>query len=71
MIAQAASYAAHAVLAARRQWITNDKTLLTRAGLREIDEIIAAAGHGRESLLEAVDRSTELCSLALRDARIL
>ena len=36
LIARAASYAAHAVLAARGQWITNAKTLLTRAGLRDL-----------------------------------
>jgi hypothetical protein len=69
MIAQAASYTAHAVLAARGQWVTNDKTLLTRAGLREIDELVAVTGVGRESLLEAVDRSMELCSRAMDDAR--
>jgi hypothetical protein len=68
MIAQAASYTAHAVLAARGQWVTNDKTLLTGAGLREIDELIAAAGVGRESLLDAVDGSLELCSRAMDDA---
>lgn len=70
MIAQAASYAAHAVLAARGEWVTNDKTLLTRAGLREIDEFIAVTGPGRESLLDAVDRSMELCSRAVHDARL-
>lgn len=70
MIAQAASYAAHAVLAARGQWVTNDKTLLTRAGLREIDEFIAVTGPARESLLDAVDRSLELCSLAVENARL-
>ena len=69
MIAQAASYTAHAVLAARGQWVTNDKTLLTRAGLREIDALIAVTGAGSESLLEAVDRSMELCSRAVDDAR--
>lgn len=68
LVAQAASYTAHAVLAARGEWITNDKTLLTRAGLREIDEFIVATGSERESLLEAVDRSRELCSLAVREA---
>ena len=43
LVAQATSYAAHAVLAARGQWVTNEKTLLTRAGLRQVDEFIAAA----------------------------
>jgi len=70
MIAQAASYTAHAVLAARGEWVTNDKTLLARAGLREVDEVIAVTGPGPESLVEAVDRSEELCSLVLRDARV-
>jgi len=37
---QAACCAAHAVLAARGQWVTNEKTLLTRAGLRPVDEFI-------------------------------
>src|SRR5258708_21291061 len=60
MIAQAASCTAHAVLAASGQWVTNDKTLLTRAGLREIDEIIAVTGQGRESLHDAVHRSMPL-----------
>ena len=69
MIAQAASYTAHAVLAARGQWVTNDKTLLTRAGLREIDELIAVTGAGPQALLEAVDRSAEVCSRAMDDAR--
>jgi hypothetical protein len=70
MIAQAASYAAHAVLAARGEWVTNDKTLLTRAGLREIDGLIAVTGPGRESLGEAVDRSSELCSRAVHDVGV-
>ena len=35
---------AHAVLAARGEWVTNEKTLLTRAGLREVDELSPPRG---------------------------
>ena len=48
LVAQAASQAAHAVLAARGEWITNEKTLLTRAGLRQVDEFIASARQRRK-----------------------
>jgi hypothetical protein len=81
LIAQAVTYSAHAVLAARGEWVTNDKTLLSRAGLRAIDEVLAlaglgatglgAAGSGAPSLVRAVDRSRELCSLAVRAAGAL
>lgn len=42
LVAQATSQAAHAVLAARGAWITNEKTLLTRAGLDCVDEFVTA-----------------------------
>ena len=60
-VAQAASYAAHAVLAARGQWVTNEKTLLTRAGLRQVDEFVAAADPDPAVLLDVVARSRALC----------
>jgi hypothetical protein len=65
LVAQAASYSAHAVLAARGQWVTNEKTLLTRAGLRQVDEFIAAAVPDPAVLREVVDRSRALCSDAV------
>jgi predicted nucleotidyltransferase len=68
LTAQAASYGAHAVLAARGQWVTNEKTLLTRAGLRQVDEFFAAAESRREAILDLVDRSRALCTEALREA---
>ncbi|MGW5124612.1 nucleotidyltransferase domain-containing protein [Streptomyces sp. NPDC004069] len=40
-IALAATQAAHAVLAARGEWTTNDKGLIDRAGLRAVDDIVA------------------------------
>ncbi|MEV4999443.1 nucleotidyltransferase domain-containing protein [Streptomyces niveus] len=38
-LAIAATQTAHAVLAARGEWVTNEKTLLQRAGLRDVDMI--------------------------------
>ncbi|MFJ8589923.1 nucleotidyltransferase domain-containing protein [Streptomyces sp. NPDC093598] len=39
-IALAATQTAHAVLAARGEWVTNDKGLVARAGLREVDAVV-------------------------------
>jgi len=68
LVAQAASQAAHAVLAARGQWVTNEKTLLTKAGLRRIDAFVAEAEPGPNVLRDIVDKSRALCSDALREA---
>jgi predicted nucleotidyltransferase len=65
LVAQAASQAAHAVLAARGEWITNEKTLLTRAGLCQVDEFIAAAAADPAALLDMVDRTRAVCLDAL------
>ncbi|MFB7498054.1 nucleotidyltransferase domain-containing protein [Streptomyces sp. NPDC056161] len=40
-LAVAAAQSAHAVLAARGEWVTNEKRLLERAGLRAVDDIVA------------------------------
>jgi hypothetical protein len=68
LVAQATSQAAHAVLAARGEWITNEKTLLTRAGLRPVDDVVAAAAPDPDVLTEIVDRSRALCADAVREA---
>jgi hypothetical protein len=68
LVAQAASCAAHAVLAARSQWVTNEKLLLTRAGLRRVDEFVAAAQPDPGVLYEVVDRSRAFCSDAVTQA---
>jgi hypothetical protein len=68
LVAQAASQAAHAVLAARGEWITNEKTLLTRAGLRQVDEFIADARPDAEALSDIVDKSRTACVTALQGA---
>jgi hypothetical protein len=69
LIAQATCESAHAVLAARGDWVTNEKTLLTRAGLRGVDEIVAGARFEPKSLKEAVDRARTLCLQAIQEAK--
>lgn len=59
LLAQAASQAAHAVLAAHGEWVTNEKSLLTRDNLRDIDRIIAEAQP--ERLLDTVEATHALC----------
>ncbi|MFE2039581.1 nucleotidyltransferase domain-containing protein [Streptomyces sp. NPDC059477] len=45
-IAVAAAHAAHGVLAARGEWVTNEKRLLERADLRTVDDIITSLTTG-------------------------
>ncbi|HJP73652.1 MAG TPA: nucleotidyltransferase domain-containing protein [Pseudonocardiaceae bacterium] len=49
-LALAALQTAHAVLAGRGHWVTNEKTLLLRADLRDIDDLIANMSPSPESL---------------------
>ena len=55
-IAAAAHQTAHAVLAGRGEWVTNDKTLLDRAGLRRIDDVLA----GLREPVRAIDEAARL-----------
>jgi hypothetical protein len=59
-IAVAACQAAHAVLAAAGQWVTNEKTLLDRAGLRGMDGVMAGLQASPGRLTEAVGRAQAL-----------
>lgn len=68
LVAEAASQAAHAVLAARGEWVTNDKTLLTRAGLRQVDHFVADAYADPEAIRRLVEVAEELCATAVRAA---
>jgi hypothetical protein len=67
LLAQAACQAAHAVLAARGVWVTNEKTLLTLAGLPEIDGVVADARPAH--LVDMVDAAHQLMSDAVASAR--
>jgi predicted nucleotidyltransferase len=67
LVAQGASQAAHAILAARGEWVTNEKTLLTRSGLRPVDELVAGTRPDPGALCDLVDRARALCLEGLRD----
>lgn len=66
-IAQAACQTAHAVLAARGEWVTNEKRLLARAGLRDVDRLIADLT--TDSLVNAVDQAQSHLEAAVAAAR--
>ncbi|MFI6036904.1 nucleotidyltransferase domain-containing protein [Streptomyces sp. NPDC051315] len=57
-LAVAAAQTGHAVLAARGEWVTNEKRLLERAGLRGVDDILAELGRG--SVTQALERARVL-----------
>ncbi|MGJ5750780.1 nucleotidyltransferase-like protein [Streptomyces puniciscabiei] len=65
-IATAAAQAAHGVLAARGEWVTNEKRLLERAGLRGIDSVVAELRAGPETLVAAVTEAEEIVADASR-----
>ncbi|MFR0351922.1 nucleotidyltransferase domain-containing protein [Streptomyces sediminimaris] len=53
-IATAAMQTGHAVLAGRGEWVTNEKRLLQRAGLREVDTVLGSLRPDPEVLSRAV-----------------
>ena len=50
MLAHATLCAAHARLAARREWVLNEKRLVTRAGLDETQRLLGAPGDLRDAV---------------------
>ncbi|MFH8802943.1 nucleotidyltransferase domain-containing protein [Streptomyces sp. NPDC017936] len=65
-LAVAAAQTGHAVLAARGEWVTNEKRLLERAGLRGVDDLVAEAGRG--DIAEALERARVLFEDAVEAA---
>jgi hypothetical protein len=63
-IATAGAQTAHGVLAARGDWVTNEKRLLDRAGLRNLDAIVAGLTPIAESLTAAVDAAADLLTVS-------
>jgi hypothetical protein len=53
-IALAATQTAHAVLAGRGEWVTNEKGLVARAGLAEVDAVVRDLTDGPAALARAV-----------------
>ena len=56
------------MLAARGEWVTNEKTLLTRAGSRRVDSLIAKAQPAPDMLRDMVDSSQAACAEAVQIA---
>lgn len=63
-LATAGMQTAQAVLAARGEWITNEKRLLQRAGLRRLDDIIGELRPEPQALGQALTRAEELLQTA-------
>ncbi|MGI5425106.1 nucleotidyltransferase domain-containing protein [Streptomyces sp. CA-179760] len=64
-IALAATQTAHAVLAARGEWVTNEKGLVARAGLGEADALVTHMTAGPDSLARAVGDAEALFAQAV------
>ncbi|MFF3983197.1 nucleotidyltransferase domain-containing protein [Streptomyces sp. NPDC001797] len=63
-VATAALQAGHAVLAARGEWVTNEKRLLERAGMREVDDILGGLRAESGELFRAVAEAELLFGFA-------
>ncbi|CCK30862.1 hypothetical protein BN159_6483 [Streptomyces davaonensis JCM 4913] len=70
-LATAAAQAGHGVLAARGEWVTNEKRLLERAGLRGVDDIIGGVATGRVPFGHAAVDAGRLFERAMADAEPL
>jgi predicted nucleotidyltransferase len=65
LIGVAGCRAGHAILAHRGEWVTNEKQLLTRAGLRSLDDVVADLTTDAEALEAQVDRARGIIESAL------
>lgn len=68
-MARAAACTAHAVLAARGIWVTNEKQLFVRAELNEVDRMLATATRDPVELTKLVDEVRTVCEDVLSKAR--
>jgi hypothetical protein len=64
-ISAALARAAHAVLAARGEWITNDKLLVDKAGLRPADMAVAGLSADPQVLTRAIVTAERLIAEAV------
>lgn len=64
-IAVAATQTAHAVLAARSTWVTNEKRILDDAGLRGIEDTLTGLDTDPATLTAAADAATRLLENAV------
>ncbi|MFJ3042431.1 nucleotidyltransferase domain-containing protein [Streptomyces tendae] len=68
-IALATTQTAHAVLAARGEWVTNEKGLVERAGLGGVDALLAGLTPEPRALAQSVTRAGTLLRDAVETAR--
>lgn len=68
--ARACCETAHAILAARGDWVTNEKRLLQRAGLRHLDPLIQAMAPDPAALTSTLDQVTETLRIAAAAAGV-
>jgi predicted nucleotidyltransferase len=70
LMSEAACHTAHAILAHRGEWVTNEKRLLDAAGLRGIDAIVAEFDAEPGVLRAAVGRARNLLEATARSAGV-
>ncbi|MGY3201022.1 nucleotidyltransferase domain-containing protein [Streptomyces sp. TE5632] len=68
-VAVAATHTAHAVMAARGEWVTNEKGLIHRAGLTEVDALLEGLTASPDDLVRAVTAAEALFRRAVETAR--
>ncbi|MDQ1020395.1 nucleotidyltransferase domain-containing protein [Streptomyces afghaniensis] len=68
-IALAATQTAHAVLAARGEWVTNEKGLVERAGLRGVDALLGTLTGAPQELVKRISEVETLLNRAVEAAR--
>ena len=70
LLSEAACHTAHLILAHWGEWITNEEQLLSKAGLRKIDNIVSRMGTDSNSLIQAVSDAHILLLGAVQDEGI-
>ncbi len=68
-IAVAVTQTAHAVLAARGEWVTNEKGLVARAGLRDADALLGTLTRVPDELAQRITDVETLLNRAVEAAR--
>jgi predicted nucleotidyltransferase len=66
LLSEAACQAAHAILAHRGEWVTNEKRLLDAAGLRGIDDVVVGLGRTPDELMRSAQDARTLLTDAVR-----
>jgi hypothetical protein len=69
MLAQAVLCEAHARLAARREWALNEKRLVARAGLADVEALLARPGAVSAELLRSAETVADALGLEALEAR--